>query len=1103
MEPAVLSPEPPPSTSWAPDNPFTQLKSESEGSKPGSPLLADEASPLLVENGPLCGPLQIQTEVQAEVIAEQTIAITEEEDSWNEDSDVVSMETMSSNPTPVPDGAVDLAVDRNMTDNFRSYMDHLSHLSPDQESNASPWQRPNNDPNTVDMCSSSDESLDGNQSTQGSNEEAGTDMVTTDNSRRRSFLRQSFGSWGDETNPYDVYNPHNPYALFNLPTPATHQQPTTFNGFDYRTQVLPPHDNERGFRRVGRHSSHTSTHSSIRERSAPREIIPPVPTGRVSPGTRVCSPPAIVRVGSQPHGDKIVVAPLSEMETVTLGIPNTSFPRPETLPGAERDDPRARLEDRMEMNLEAGADERQTAVEPMSCNSRFCPGSQQASHKSAVGAGKLRHPCPNHRGGHHWRNQRLGGHSCARVSHSHTLNGRSSPFCDHSLPTSSTSRENSTSAIMNGQNVLQAESKPQREQLMGATGTVSVLEHRSEGEGREVSDLLRPVTYEEETGAPLAGCRGVNVLHSDSEGEELGSIDLTQSDLEERGPGEGAERRHSPIAPILPFDTDDHSTSYQSDDSDVEVIRVDNGERLARTMQESIGRATVVVDLTESDDDQENSRSNFTSFNVPRTSQPAPVENRQPSAAASFSCASGNSESGAGAPAPQTSMFQPIPRGYRQPPPAHVHPNFGMPMAPMCRSHDHGQACSGHGCNQHPPAHMLPCSERLGCAFHENGHPHMNVNHPSHMSGPHPGHTHMGASHSSHGHPSSLPGHPSRSHGGMHPHHHLQRHSHGAQGSCGANCTHGMAPHMHHAAPPPQPPRAHIHHHHYHPPPILPAGVMPFLLPQQPMPDMSTRNIEGMPLFQHNSISSASCLQNGAPPPMMNWPRSQPQMTPGQCGASFTSQRATPNPHHPPEAMNTSCGQNQMTPGPPSGPPHQMNPPHQHLHHHLHHYHHPPRIHHFPIAPGMPSDFAPIHQIPPVHPHPLPAFTYLPNINLNRNFQLRMGRMMMPHRPTYEELLSLEERLGNVNRGATQDIIEMNTLPYKYKKMKKDGDDDQQEEKCTICLSEFEMEEDVRRLPCMHLFHIQCVDQWLTTNKKCPICRVDIEAGSKGHIAHE
>lgn len=66
-----------------------------------------------------------------------------------------------------------------------------------------------------------------------------------------------------------------------------------------------------------------------------------------------------------------------------------------------------------------------------------------------------------------------------------------------------------------------------------------------------------------------------------------------------------------------------------------------------------------------------------------------------------------------------------------------------------------------------------------------------------------------------------------------------------------------------------------------------------------------------MPLFQHNSISSASCLQNAAPPPLMNWPRSQPQLTPGQGGASFSGQRgATPNPHphphHTPEAMQTS-----------------------------------------------------------------------------------------------------------------------------------------------------------------------------------------------------
>ena len=47
---------------------------------------------------------------------------------------------------------------------------------------------------------------------------------------------------------------------------------------------------------------------------------------------------------------------------------------------------------------------------------------------------------------------------------------------------------------------------------------------------------------------------------------------------------------------------------------------------------------------------------------------------------------------------------------------------------------------------------------------------------------------------------------------------------------------------------------------------------------------------------------------------------------------------------------------------------------------------------------------------------------------------------------------------------------------------------------CTLSFIEFEEDEDVRRLPCMHLFHVPCVDQWLGLNKRCPICRVDIEA---------
>jgi len=40
---------------------------------------------------------------------------------------------------------------------------------------------------------------------------------------------------------------------------------------------------------------------------------------------------------------------------------------------------------------------------------------------------------------------------------------------------------------------------------------------------------------------------------------------------------------------------------------------------------------------------------------------------------------------------------------------------------------------------------------------------------------------------------------------------------------------------------------------------------------------------------------------------------------------------------------------------------------------------------------------------------------------------------------------------------------------------------------CSICLSDFEEDEEVRRLPCFHPFHRQCIDKWLERSKMCPI----------------
>lgn len=56
--------------------------------------------------------------------------------------------------------------------------------------------------------------------------------------------------------------------------------------------------------------------------------------------------------------------------------------------------------------------------------------------------------------------------------------------------------------------------------------------------------------------------------------------------------------------------------------------------------------------------------------------------------------------------------------------------------------------------------------------------------------------------------------------------------------------------------------------------------------------------------------------------------------------------------------------------------------------------------------------------------------------------------------------------------------------------------------KCAICLSEYQEGESLRRMPCDHTFHRECVDHWLESRTTCPYCRADLrqEGGTEDLI---
>eukprot|EP00262_Sarcandra_glabra_P004640 TRINITY_DN1579_c0_g1_i1.p1 TRINITY_DN1579_c0_g1~~TRINITY_DN1579_c0_g1_i1.p1 ORF type:complete len:736 (-),score=131.38 TRINITY_DN1579_c0_g1_i1:310-2517(-) len=88
---------------------------------------------------------------------------------------------------------------------------------------------------------------------------------------------------------------------------------------------------------------------------------------------------------------------------------------------------------------------------------------------------------------------------------------------------------------------------------------------------------------------------------------------------------------------------------------------------------------------------------------------------------------------------------------------------------------------------------------------------------------------------------------------------------------------------------------------------------------------------------------------------------------------------------------------------------------------------------------------------------------------------------------SYEELLALEERIGNVSTGLSEDTVLKCLKQWNFLSIAIGAS--LEVEPCCICQEEYVDGEELGTLDCGHDFHTNCIKQWLMHKNLCPICK--------------
>ncbi|OIV98974.1 hypothetical protein TanjilG_29377 [Lupinus angustifolius] len=102
-----------------------------------------------------------------------------------------------------------------------------------------------------------------------------------------------------------------------------------------------------------------------------------------------------------------------------------------------------------------------------------------------------------------------------------------------------------------------------------------------------------------------------------------------------------------------------------------------------------------------------------------------------------------------------------------------------------------------------------------------------------------------------------------------------------------------------------------------------------------------------------------------------------------------------------------------------------------------------------------------------------------------------------PDNMSYEELLDLGEAIGTESGGLSKEIIDM--LPTSKYKLSSLFNRKSYVKRCVICQMTYRRGDQQIKLPCNHVYHGECITKWLSINKKCPVCNIEVFGEESTH----